>query len=351
MNVYKRLAVALIAVLIFICCFSNSVLAASGEKVTLGLWNRVENLAFQMTNMVPGDSETKEYAIAINDKRAVSLQFSIELSESDKMLADVLHIQVEQDDNILYGGMLAEMPALTVKLAMKIPQTVNFRITVSLDTSVGNEYMGQTLSADFNWSIKREPEELEPIVETSITTHTTLVESTTASSSTESSEQTTADSSSTEIVIEQTSETAVEQTTTESSVMETTMESSIKETTTASSTTETTTDEIGFYEETTTNVAPFAPMNYCCECCIGYRFPYSCNFGNFREGDIGCDLPWCCAGNNECWCPWCWIIPLIILIVFIIIVIIVIRKLVKKSKEDEEEGVENVDEQTTEKDN
>ena len=127
MNVYKRLAVALIAVLIFICCFSNSVLAASGEKVTLGLWNRVENLAFQMTNMVPGDSETKEYAIAINDKRAVSLQFSIELSESDKMLADVLHIKVEQGNDILYDGMLAEMSELAVRLAKEMPQTLKFR--------------------------------------------------------------------------------------------------------------------------------------------------------------------------------------------------------------------------------
>lgn len=327
MNAYKRFAVMLIAVLIFTCCFSSAVFAATGEKITLSAWDRTESLAFRMTNMAPGDSETKAYAITINDKRAVSLRFSIEPRELDEMLAEVLHIKVEQDSDILYSGILDKMPDFTVNLSGKMPKTVNFRITVSLDTSVGNEYMGKMLSADFNWSIEREPYVPKPPVETTATTHITPVETTTATSMTETAEPTTTESSFLETTAEQTSETTAEQTTTAFSAMETTTETT------------------SFYEETTTSIEPPIPTKPCCECCVGYGFPYSCNFGSFGGDDIGCDLPWCCAGGNGCHCPWCWIIPLIILIALIIAMIVVSRKLTKKDEKDEEE--ESADEQKT----
>ena len=175
MNVYERFVAALLAVLLLVCCFSSSVFAASNEQFTLSAWDRAENLAFQMTNMVPGDSETKEYAVKINDKRAVSLRFSVESKGADKSLADVLHIKVEQGNDILYDGMLAEMSELAVRLAKEMPQTLKFRITVSLDTSVGNEYMGKTFSADFNWSIIRQPYTPSSSIETTVATHTTAV--------------------------------------------------------------------------------------------------------------------------------------------------------------------------------
>ena len=322
MRAYKRLILVLIAVLMLTCC-SSAVFAASGEKISLSAWDRTESLAFQMTNMVPGDSETKEYAITVNDKRAVSLHFAMDLRASDEMLASVLHIKVEQADNVLYDGTFAEMPALTIELSGKMPQTVNFRMTVSLDTSVGNEYMGKTLSADFNWSIERKSDTPIPPLETTTVKPTpieTTIETTTAETTT----------------VETTTETVPSETTSQSEES-TTMETSTNETTTQAPV-----ETTSVYEETTTVWNPPSTEEPCCECCVGYGFPYSCNFGSLGADDIGCDLPWCCAGGNGCHCPWCWIVPLVILIALAIVSVIILRKLTKKEEE------ENADEQTKE---
>lgn len=331
--------------------------ASDTELITLTSWGRTETLNFQLTNMVPGDSETKEYAIKVTDKRATSLCFTIIPDDPASELLNVLIITVEQDNNILYHGPIGQITEQKYTITGDMPQTIPYKITVALDTSVGNEYMGQSTTLDFHWAINRKTEPTPPPTSISTTPTTT---STTSSTTTSTTTSTTVTSNTTPIAEPTTEMTTMETTTVETTTETITEETSTEITSSSPTPTETTT-ETSVSEITTainpqeTTSAPIGPGPVagvpCCDCCVGYTFPHSCNFGNFGENDIGCDLPWCCAGNNECWCPWCWIIPLIILIVLIIIVIIIIRKLTKKDKEDEEEEEENADEQTTEETN
>jgi hypothetical protein len=70
-------------------------------------------------------------------------------------------------------------------------------------------------------------------------------------------------------------------------------------------------------------------------------FPWSCNF-RFIPGDE-CELPWCCREDLglSCWCPWCWIIPVLILIILDLILILAIAH---KILDDDKNKVEEDDE-------
>jgi hypothetical protein len=305
-----RILSALVAALLSLLCFSPTILAAGEASISLNAWDRSETLNFSFRNMVPGDSEMKEYAVKISDIKASDVQFRTNCP-TDNALADVLCIKVQINGNAIYDGSVSEMETLSYHLPAGRPQTVLYNVTIYMPTTVTSDYAGLTLNFGFSWSIARRPEPVLPPVPTA-TTATTAV--TTA---------------------ETTTETTTEIPTTETTTAETiTAETTTTETTTIIIPIETTTAE--------TTTLPLEPptSEHCCECCVGYYFPFSCNF-RFNGGDH-CDLFWCCNQylGIGCWCPWCWIIPLVILIVLIV----VIRKLMKKRKKEEEEA----DEPTTE---
>ena len=302
--------ILIVATMIF-TCFSPMVFAESKNSVKLTSWNRTNSINFDIQNMLPGDSETKEYAITVSDEKAIAITMQVTLETPAAKLGEVLAIKVESNGIVLYDGLMRDMVSVSQNIDGQNLQDIIYKVTVFLDESVTNEYMGFSLEATFTWLLERSPS--TPISPTETAQTTSRVEATT---------ETTIAEATTEIT---TTETTTE--TTESLPIETTTETTTLESTPVETTTDTTTETDPFVE----------PPIYCCDCCVGYKFPYSCNFGDFDEGDVGCDLPWCCAGGNACHCPWCWIVPLIILIALFTAVIIVIRKLVKKAKADENE--------------
>lgn len=111
---------------------------------------------FTVKNMLPGDSVSKEYEIAVSFKDSIDLCFCAPVKEDVFSVGDVLKCSVAINDSgqILYDGLLKDMPScLTYRLYSKeeTTKTVTYLISVYLDTSVGNEYMSGKLTADFNW--------------------------------------------------------------------------------------------------------------------------------------------------------------------------------------------------------
>ena len=73
-----------------------------------------------------------------------------------------MRVKVEQlipdaEDKILYDGLMKDCTAVTVSVAASA-QTVTpiyYRITVYTNgAEVGNEYVGESLSADFSWQLQ-----------------------------------------------------------------------------------------------------------------------------------------------------------------------------------------------------
>lgn len=305
----KLSILSLLFVVIFaLMVFAPAAYAAGTETITLSAWGRTETLDFQAGNMVPGDAEVKEYCITVNDRKAIALRFSATINEPDSKLSEVLFIRVELDNTLLYDGLMAEMPTLSHSFSSNKAKDFYYTITVYLDTSVTNEYMGQKLTAEFQWALERKiTPPVPPVVTTQTTTRAeTTTETTTAQTTTET-------------------ETTVE-TTTEITTVETV--ESTTEVTTTETTVQTTLETTTHYEETTASDIPPVATEPCCECCVGYGFPYSCNLW---DNETGCDLPWCCAGGGDCACPWCWIIPLTILVAISAAIILIFKKMKNKN--------------------
>lgn len=121
-----------------------------------------DNQKFEVRNMLPGDTETRYFCVKAYHDADITLFFRADVTEQTKSLKDVLHIKVTHLDT---GKVLCNAPISEIieqefsELLAKNAQgetTAYYRIDVSLDTSVGNEYQAAMLKADFNWYVKDE---------------------------------------------------------------------------------------------------------------------------------------------------------------------------------------------------
>jgi hypothetical protein len=114
------------------------------------------NQRFNVKNMFPGDEEVKYYCARVQFIDKATLYFDVNVHSGYKKLAEVLEISVYQinDNKLLYEGLIGDVPEIkAIELSGKGKTTTDvfYKITVSLDTSVGNEYMQKELLADFHW--------------------------------------------------------------------------------------------------------------------------------------------------------------------------------------------------------
>ncbi len=111
------------------------------------------NTAFLVENMFPGDAETKEFTVTVSHKEPISVYYHADIRPGSEKLAEVMKVKIEllEKGETLYDGLMREMPsALEHRLAASEQELV-YRITVYLDTRVGNEYQRKELIADFRW--------------------------------------------------------------------------------------------------------------------------------------------------------------------------------------------------------
>lgn len=165
-------------VLMLACFFVLSavmpVLAYGSEEVGLESSDAVSGTPFSVENMFPGDSVVKEYIVSVSHKEAITLYYHADIRAGYDVLAEVLKTKIELTDKsvTLYDGLMRDMPpALAYPLA-GAEDTLRYRITVYLDTSVGGpseldpdgkRYMNRELLADFHWWYFEEEESGEPV--------------------------------------------------------------------------------------------------------------------------------------------------------------------------------------------
>ena len=71
-----------------------------------------ENTPFQVTNMFPGDNETKYYRIKVNYKGDIIVRHHADIRPGYEKLAEVLKVRIRllSEDKLLYDGLMRDMP-------------------------------------------------------------------------------------------------------------------------------------------------------------------------------------------------------------------------------------------------
>lgn len=125
--------------------------------ISLYARNPEENIAFQAGNLFPGDRESKYFRILVSHHDQVTVHYKAAVRPGYEKLAEVLMVRIEllTTGETLYDGLMGDMPeSLTHKLTGSGDDELYCRITAYLDTSVGNEYQGKDLLADFKWWVE-----------------------------------------------------------------------------------------------------------------------------------------------------------------------------------------------------
>lgn len=129
-------------------------------KMELYQGNPGDNESFEVQNMLPGDSVTKYFCVKVCHDADITLLFRAEVTEQTKHLGDVLRMKVTHLES---GKVLCDAPfsqidgrefAELLRQNAQEETTAYYRIDVSLDTSVGNEYQAAMLKADFEWYVE-----------------------------------------------------------------------------------------------------------------------------------------------------------------------------------------------------
>lgn len=121
-----------------------------------------DNEKFEVKNMLPGDTVTRYFCVRVNHGEALDLYFTADVTGQTKQLGNVLEIKVTRvgEDTALCDLPFSEADGKEYKTRVAENGSgatdVYYRIDVSFDTSVGNEYQAAELTADFKWFVKDE---------------------------------------------------------------------------------------------------------------------------------------------------------------------------------------------------
>jgi len=171
----KKKASVIVAktVALLLVCFmalgnsSEYAYAAQEEtKLTLNRKNDSENAVFSVGNMLPGDTETHIYRIVVTGKSIKDIWLLIDVKDGSEKLAEVLKCKVALKDTgiVLYDGLMKDASGgLQYSLNKNESDETElvYEITAYLDTSVGNDYQGEKLKADFVWYAQENQQRIE----------------------------------------------------------------------------------------------------------------------------------------------------------------------------------------------
>lgn len=125
--------------------------------------NDSENKAFAVSNMFPGDEITKYFRVRVKYENQATVRFLSTVRPGGEKLAEVLKIKVVllSTNETLYDGPIKDIPENITHTLSGGEKELYYSVTGYLDMSVGNEYQGKNLIADFEWQVL-EKENLQP---------------------------------------------------------------------------------------------------------------------------------------------------------------------------------------------
>lgn len=120
------------------------------------------NHPFVLTNLLPGDNETKYYCLKVYHEYDLKVYFESTIQEETKNLGDALQLslkQVNASEPIIASSFRSinklSYPVLLPKND-KGYTNVYYQLDVSLDSSTNNAYQGALLKGDFKWYVSDE---------------------------------------------------------------------------------------------------------------------------------------------------------------------------------------------------
>ena len=133
----------------------------TATSIKLTAKDRYDNVPFDVENMLPGDSKAQYYCVSVTHDSTESVRFYINLDTTQK-LSNVLRVKIEQlipddFDKVLYDGLMKDCTAVDVNVtaSSETVTPIYYRITVYTNgAEVGNEYAGESLTADFSWQLQ-----------------------------------------------------------------------------------------------------------------------------------------------------------------------------------------------------
>lgn len=171
---FRRLAALLLTFVMLMSVVPTAFAAENIEESTISLKGADTGTLtpFTVENMFPGDSVTKDFTVEVSHKEAITLYYHADIRPGYEILAEVLKIRIDLPDKgtTLYDGLMRDMPNAVQQNMASSEKSLTYRITVYLDTSVGeiNEidtngkrYMYQTLISDFRWWFLEEDEPID----------------------------------------------------------------------------------------------------------------------------------------------------------------------------------------------
>ncbi len=150
--IFKRVSAVLLALLL-VTGLSAPAFAADSSSLRLEQQDESGSTPFYVTNMFPGDSETKDFTVKVDHSGPITLYYHADIRPGSEKLAEVMMVRIELPGKglTLYNGLMRDMPSALAHQLTAGETEVLYRITVYLDTSVGNDYQYKTLIADFRW--------------------------------------------------------------------------------------------------------------------------------------------------------------------------------------------------------
>lgn len=138
---------------------TTSVSSSKARAILLHNRKPEDNTPFQVTNMFPGDRETKYYCVKVSYKSDIVVRYHADIRPGYEKLAEVLKVKIRllDTDEVLYDGLMRDMPKSlnhALYTGEKTQSELYYEITAYLDTSVGNEYQDKELLADFRWWVE-----------------------------------------------------------------------------------------------------------------------------------------------------------------------------------------------------
>ena len=141
-------------------------LPVEAEDIDISLYSNhsSDNASFNITNMFPGDSVTNKYNLKVSYHDKVSVLFNVDYLNEYSKLASVTNIKVklinDDNDKVLYDGFVCDLKDNNLSYVLESSnnktEVLEYEITISLDTSVNNDYQNKELKLDFIWSIDKE---------------------------------------------------------------------------------------------------------------------------------------------------------------------------------------------------
>ncbi len=133
----------------------------TATSIELTAKDEYDNVPFLVNNMLPGDSATQCYCVSVTHDSTETVRFYINVDTAQKLTA-VMRVKIEQlipdaEDKVLYNGLMKDCAAVDVNVtaSSETVTPIYYRITVYTNgAAVGNEYAGESLTADFSWQLQ-----------------------------------------------------------------------------------------------------------------------------------------------------------------------------------------------------